>query len=196
MLKLLSGDIPPPVGIRNNKTVYIERLWRKEFSVDIRDIKRLYFRNPTFFSDNLINGYGLFDDGFVYISLDGDIEDNPLKSSQTFTYTRPYKRDVAKFVRQLQYINENIEVIQVKRYYNMHKDRAVNENRFYPICPSCQSEQVHYMGNQSKRFSVKKALVGGLLTGGIGAVAGFAGKKGPDQWQCSQCRNIFETHPR
>lgn len=196
MLKLLSGDVPPPVGIRNNRTVYIERLWRKEFSVDIRDIKRLYFRNPTFFSDNLINGYGLFDDGFVYISLDGDIEDNPLKSSQTFTYTRPYKRDVAKFVRQLLYINENIEVIQVKRYYNMHKDRAVNENKFYPICPSCQSEHVHYMGNQSKSFSVKKALVGGLLTGGIGAVAGFAGKKGPDRWQCSQCRNIFETHPR
>lgn len=195
MLHFYFGDFTSSVKVHNNQSLYIERYRRQIFSVDISDIQCVYIRYPSISMRTLEYG-DLFDEGFVYVSLDGDIEDNPLYHNQTFLYTRFHKRKIIKFVRQLQYLNDNIQVVQVKRYDNMHKDRAVNKNRTSSICPSCQSADVHYMGTQSKQFSVKKALIGGLLTGGIGAVAGFAGKKGPDQWQCSQCRNIFNTHPR
>lgn len=40
------------------------------------------------------------------------------------------------------------------------------------------------MQNNRKSFSVNKAVGGAALTGGIGTLAGFAGKKGKDQWFC------------
>lgn len=41
-------------------------------------------------------------------------------------------------------------------------------------CPNCQSKNIEI---HQKGFSAGKALVGGLLTGGIGLVAGFHGRK-------------------
>lgn len=60
-------------------------------------------------------------------------------------------------------------------------------------CSSCQSPDVHFMERDKKTFSVKKAVGGAILTGGIGAIAGFAGKKGKNQWFCKNCNQIFET---
>lgn len=61
------------------------------------------------------------------------------------------------------------------------------------ICPNCNSANVQNIGNNKKSFSVGKAVGGAVLTGGIGTLAGFAGKKGKtDKWHCQECGNIFD----
>jgi DNA-directed RNA polymerase subunit M/transcription elongation factor TFIIS len=60
-------------------------------------------------------------------------------------------------------------------------------------CPKCGSKNVQFMQQDKKSFSVGKALGGAVLSGGIGAIAGFAGKKGKKQWHCLNCSNVFET---
>lgn len=60
-------------------------------------------------------------------------------------------------------------------------------------CPNCSSTDVTPMGNNRKSFSVGKAAAGGILTGGIGSLAGFAGKKGKtDRWHCRKCGTRFD----
>jgi hypothetical protein len=49
------------------------------------------------------------------------------------------------------------------------------------------------MGNNRKSFSIGKALGGAALTGGIGSIAGFAGKKGKYELFCMVCGKQF-TH--
>ena len=64
------------------------------------------------------------------------------------------------------------------------------------VCPRCDSTNIQFMQNNKKAFSVGKAVGGAVLTGGVGALAGFAGKKGDDQWHCNQCGNVFTTKKR
>lgn len=61
------------------------------------------------------------------------------------------------------------------------------------ICPNCHSTNVQFMQQDKKAFSVGKATAGTVLTGGVGALAGFAGKKGNKQWFCQNCNSTFET---
>ena len=44
-------------------------------------------------------------------------------------------------------------------------------------CPRCRSTNIQVVGQHKKGFSVGKAAAGVALTGGIGSLAGFAGKK-------------------
>lgn len=44
-----------------------------------------------------------------------------------------------------------------------------------------------------KAFSVGKAIGGALLTGGIGTLAGFAGKKGKYEVFCMNCGHRWKT---
>ena len=60
-------------------------------------------------------------------------------------------------------------------------------------CPNCNSKDVSFLQQDKKAFSVGKAAAGAVLTGGVGALAGFAGKKGNKQWHCQNCGNMFET---
>ncbi len=60
-------------------------------------------------------------------------------------------------------------------------------------CPKCRSLDVEFMQNNRKGFSTGKAIGGAVLTGGVGAIAGFAGKKGKNQWHCLNCGNTFTT---
>lgn len=60
-------------------------------------------------------------------------------------------------------------------------------------CPNCNSKNVSFLQQDKKAFSVGKAAAGAVLTGGVGALAGFAGKKGNKQWHCKNCGNMFET---
>lgn len=60
------------------------------------------------------------------------------------------------------------------------------------VCPYCKSKDVNFMGNDRKSFSVGKAVVGGVLTGGIGALVGFTGKKGKNEFMCNSCNRIFK----
>jgi hypothetical protein len=43
------------------------------------------------------------------------------------------------------------------------------------------------MGEKKKGFSATKSVVGGALTGGIGLLAGFIGKKGKYDMFCKNC---------
>lgn len=54
-------------------------------------------------------------------------------------------------------------------------------------CPRCKSTQVGFMGNDRKAFSMGKAAAGAILTGGVGVLAGFAGKKGKNEFFCQAC---------
>lgn len=54
-------------------------------------------------------------------------------------------------------------------------------------CPKCKSTNVQIMGNDRKGFSVGKAVGGAMLTGGVGLLAGFAGKKGKYEMFCMDC---------
>lgn len=60
-------------------------------------------------------------------------------------------------------------------------------------CPHCKSIDVEFMQNNRKGFSAGKAVAGSVLVGSVGAVAGFAGKKGKDQWHCKNCGRTFEA---
>ena len=68
---------------------------------------------------------------------------------------------------------------------------GVEEQRI--ACPHCNSTDIQFIGNDKKSFSVGKAVGGTLLVGGIGAIAGFAGKKGKENdWHCKNCGNTFK----
>lgn len=71
------------------------------------------------------------------------------------------------------------------------KQKKIEKNAIK--CPHCSSKKVQFMQQNKKGFSVGKAVGGAVLTGGIGTLAGFAGKKGKKQWHCQECGNIFET---
>ena len=61
-------------------------------------------------------------------------------------------------------------------------------------CPYCRSKEVQFMQQQRKGFSFSKAVGGTLLAGGVGSLAGFAGKKGRLQWHCKNCGRTFTTN--
>ena len=73
----------------------------------------------------------------------------------------------------------------------IQKQKKIDKNAIK--CPHCYSKNVQFMQQNKKGFSVGKAVGGAVLTGGIGTLAGFAGKKGKKQWHCQECGNIFET---
>ena len=61
------------------------------------------------------------------------------------------------------------------------------------FCPYCGSENVKPLGADRKAFSVGKAAAGAVLTGGIGLLAGFAGKKsGKTDFVCMDCGKQFK----
>ncbi|EME3580354.1 hypothetical protein QL848_000578 [Enterococcus faecium] len=59
-------------------------------------------------------------------------------------------------------------------------------------CPYCRSRNVEFMSNNRKGFSIGKATAGAILTGGIGLLAGFAGKKGKNEFFCRDCNKVFK----
>lgn len=60
-------------------------------------------------------------------------------------------------------------------------------------CPNCRSYNIEHLGNNRKKFSVGKAVGGAVLTGGVGTLAGFVGKKGKDSsWHCKECGQTFK----
>jgi len=80
---------------------------------------------------------------------------------------------------------------QHKKQEKEQKNQMKKQNII--TCPNCNSKDVSFLQQDKKAFSVGKAVGGAVLTGGIGALAGFAGKKGNKQWHCKNCGNFFET---
>ncbi|WP_331198051.1 hypothetical protein [Limosilactobacillus pontis] len=70
------------------------------------------------------------------------------------------------------------------------KDEAEGE---YLFCPYCFSKNVQPLGQHRKGFSVGKAVGGAVLTGGVGAVAGFLGKNTKQtDFVCMDCGKQFK----
>ncbi|MDO4271539.1 MAG: hypothetical protein Q4C83_00955 [Candidatus Saccharibacteria bacterium] len=60
-------------------------------------------------------------------------------------------------------------------------------------CPKCGSVNVAILGENKKGFSAGKAVGGAILTGGIGLLAGFAGKKKGYDMLCNDCGTMFRV---
>ena len=61
------------------------------------------------------------------------------------------------------------------------------------FCPQCGSTNVQPLGQHHKNFSVGKAVGGAVLTGGVGAVAGFLGKNTKQtDFVCMDCGKQFK----
>lgn len=71
--------------------------------------------------------------------------------------------------------------------------QQVSMNKKVISCPNCHSKNISFLQQEKKSFSAGKAAAGVVLTGGVGALAGFAGKKGNMQWRCEECGILFET---
>lgn len=60
-------------------------------------------------------------------------------------------------------------------------------------CPCCGSTKIQPLGQHRKTFSVGKAIGGTVLTGGVGALAGFIGKKtNQTDFVCMSCGKQFK----
>ena len=61
------------------------------------------------------------------------------------------------------------------------------------FCPYCGSTNLQPLGQHRKVFSVGKAVGGTVLTGGVGALAGFIGKKTKQtDFVCMNCGKQFK----
>lgn len=61
------------------------------------------------------------------------------------------------------------------------------------VCPHCGSTNIQPLGQHRKGFSVGKAVGGTVLTGGVGALAGFVGKKTKQtDFVCMNCGKQFK----
>ena len=60
-------------------------------------------------------------------------------------------------------------------------------------CPKCKSINIGVMGEGKRKFSAGKAVGGALLTGGVGLLAGFIGKKGKYDCYCGDCGERFQA---
>lgn len=168
----------------HNGQVNIQSTDKGKFDAKIEDITTLFVKDLDFIS------------GYVYFSMDGDIDNDPKSKPNTVFYKDKHENSVKRIIDIVLTENPSIDVVHVTREFDMEKDPAVIDYRGPLKCPNCKSINLDFMGNQRKSFSVGKAVAGGLLTGGVGAVAGFAGKKGDDRWRCRDCGHIFDTKPK
>lgn len=84
-----------------------------------------------------------------------------------------------------------INIIKEQENINTQK-KQIKQNTLE--CPNCGSKDITFAGNKRKGFSVGKAVGGAVLTGGIGTLAGFTGKKGKkNQFICMSCGKEFTS---
>lgn len=73
------------------------------------------------------------------------------------------------------------------------KQHQAEQQAKKPHCPKCGSDNLEVLGQHKKGFSVGKAVGGAVLTGGVGSLAGFAGKKTKKvDVVCMNCGNKFQ----
>ncbi|GAA3629283.1 hypothetical protein GCM10022297_05030 [Lactobacillus hamsteri] len=92
----------------------------------------------------------------------------------------------------------NKEARKAKKQAKLEKKQAKLEklNLYRMSCPRCKSEDFTILGQHKKGFSVGKAVVGTALTGGVGSLAGFAGKKSKKlDIICNKCGRQYKAKP-
>lgn len=155
----------------------------KNESIPAKDIKRVYFQ-PFDFSSN--------DWGAMYFSLTG-AENVEVINNREVKFTKGQTEKALELLELLdiEVVNRSrTDVTETNPFSNTNIESKVSNVN---VCPNCSSANIQFIENKKKNFSVGKAAGGALLTGGIGTLAGFAGKKGKkDMWHCKNCGNTFE----
>lgn len=181
------GTLPKStIVVFEDGTVSMQSFVFGKVEFNATDIKLIFVKPPTF-----------AETGHVYISQDGKQSSNIIEQPTSFYHTKKQGDNLNSFISLLKEHNKEIEtrhsgvsvMTQVKEANKIEKQTI---NRHAIRCPRCKSTNVTFMDNKRKGFSVGKAVAGGVLTGGIGTIAGFAGKKGKDRWHCAECGNIFQ----
>ena len=174
-------------GVIRKKTVTVYEDGRITFEVKMFDdgeiqadeIVRVYHKEAT-----------LMTNGEVFLSSNGPNNPNTLQAPTGFIYSRKQREDVDEFLELIDvHAGEEIEKRMIKK---TAYQAPVKVNRNAIKCSKCKSTNVEFMDNKRKSFSVGKAVGGAVLTGGIGTLVGFAGKKGKDRWHCKDCGNVFK----
>ncbi|MCQ2570423.1 MAG: hypothetical protein MJ139_05990 [Limosilactobacillus sp.] len=100
-------------------------------------------------------------------------------------------QSITKLTKALQKLPKSFFMARIDDDGNVKETNATQENGLeLPKCPYCGSTDLQIMGIDRKGFSVGKAVGGAVLTGGIGLLAGFAGKKtGKTDYYCNDCHN-------
>lgn len=166
------------INIDEEGNISIKSTMFGDGELTIEDIKKVFISKPAFLTD-----------GELYLSTTGNqFSGTVLAETTGFVYKKKQLDDVKKILNLLQEVNEELEIEDVKTVIGGSTLSYVNAIK----CPKCQSTNVVFMDNKKKGFSVGKAVGGTILTGGIGSLAGFAGKKGKDRWHCQDCGNTFK----
>lgn len=109
-----------------------------------------------------------------------------IKHPMTKEQKEQSKIEQAKAKEEFQQAKEEFRQANEELGDSLRQARAVK-------CPHCKSTDVEFMVQQRKSFSIGKAAAGTIMTGGVGALAGFAGKKGKKEWHCKNCGAVFAT---
>lgn len=120
---------------------------------------------------------------------------NPDANNYVLDTQKRQKLDIA--------FDEDLKAVQAEIKSQKQAQREVKLQEQHQLhCPKCGSTDLQLAGDNSKKFSGGKAVLGGatlgFLTGGIGIVAGagagFAGKKGrKNQFVCMNCGKTVEV---
>lgn len=166
---------------------------RKE--IKLENIVNVFYSEPTMFSS-----------GYVYFSQTGEPPKGE-KSINLFGFKYPKKQEnrVSELLEVLSSFQEeknfniiisedglgSIRMNDVAEIQEAKKQRKAEKQLLK--CPKCKSTNLQHAGNKRKSFSVGKAVGGAVLTGGVGTLAGFAGKKGKkENFVCMNCGKKFE----
>lgn len=86
---------------------------------------------------------------------------------------------------------EGAQELEYQRRFNKTLAEAQAREAQRPVtCPKCHSTQI--TGSITKStFSVGKAVAGGVLLGGVGTLAGFAGNK-QASLMCMKCGHVWK----
>lgn len=175
MFKKLFGMLPKKSVSFENGILTIGKFEIKESEISFIDVRPYDF---------VSNKWGEF-----YVSVNGETpEEGGLFAKNAFKFTKG----------QTKYVEQLLSMMDVSIVRKSHREvkTVTQPYRQEPVtkkCPYCDSPNIQFMDNNKKAFSAGKAVGGAVLTGGIGTLAGFAGKKGKtDNWHCSNCGGVFE----
>lgn len=166
--------------VTDDGVVTIKGKLTKDTDCQAQDIETLFYKEPT-----------RYENGYMYLSLNGQLPRDVILEKRTLVLTRKQEQSAQEFIALLESHNDELTVQRTLKGLT-ERNTPPKKDKHAVKCPKCKSINVVFMDNKRKGFSVGKAVAGGALTGGVGTLAGFAGKKGKDRWHCQDCGHTFE----